>query len=85
MGKPEYIQLLSIIDNYYKCKSDEYSSVTKGHVYSGAFIGEYVIEHPKDWQKVLPYPTAIEIIDAIENGINTKKVLKALKQWKKTL
>jgi len=39
----------NISDNYYKCKSDDYSYYEKGKVYHGAIILEHLIEYPDDW------------------------------------
>ena len=87
MNKVEIItpQINEIQNNFYKCKSEDYSYYEKGIVYPGTLIVEHVKEYPKDWQKVLPYPTTKEIIDAIENGTKIVGVLSALKQWKKTM
>jgi len=63
-----YIKHRDFCDNFYKCK----------------LISEHIIDYPEDWQKVLPYPTIDEIIDAVEKGKNKTKIIKALKQWKKT-
>ena len=75
--------LLEVSQNFYKCKDDGYSYYEKGKVYPGTLIFEHIIDYPKDWQKVLPYPTTNEIIDAMEKGIKKTTVLRALKQWKK--
>lgn len=67
---------------FYKCKSDEYNSFVKGHIYSSNVIGKYLDEFPDDWSQTLSYPTCKELLDCIENGTNTSKVIRALKQWK---
>ena len=70
--------------DYYKCKSDEYALCEKGKVYPESVIRQSLQLYPEDWQPVLNYPKAIEIIDCIENGTNKMQIIKALKQWKKT-
>ena len=67
--------------SFYKCIANDYSSYQKGKIYSENEIGKYLAENPKDWKKVLPYPTSKEIIAAFENKENVTKVIKALKQW----
>lgn len=70
--------------DYYKCKSDEYSFAEKGRIYPASHIYTELHLYPEDWQPVLGYPKASELIDCIENGTNKTQILKALKQWKKT-
>jgi hypothetical protein len=72
------------MQEYYKCKSDEYSSFTKGKIYSIESIGKYLTNNPEDWSPALPFPEIKEILDCIENGTNKTKIVKALKQWSKT-
>lgn len=67
---------------YYKCLNDDYRTFNKGSIYFITLVGKYVHDNPEDWKAVLPYPTAKEIIDCIENGNNKTIILKALKQWK---
>jgi len=67
---------------YYKCLKGGWSSFEKGKIYPKEFIGHWLIEYPKDFRKVLPYPSTQELIDAIEEQKNLTKILKALKQWK---
>lgn len=69
--------------NYFKCKTDEYSSFTKGKIYARESMIEYLVLHPNDWSPVLDYPTTNEILECIESGIKKTRIIKALKQWKK--
>jgi hypothetical protein len=72
------------LGGYYKCKANDYSSFKKGEIYHVWNIGKYLIDNPKDWSPVLPYPSSKEILDCLENGNNKGKIIKALKQWKNT-
>lgn len=67
---------------FFKCKSNDYSSYTKGKIYSKQAIGKWLTENPKDWSAVLDYPTSDELIGCINNGLNKSKIIKALNQWK---
>jgi hypothetical protein len=69
--------------SFYKCVSSEYSTYKKGKIYPIEAVGQYLFDHPKDWKKVLPYPTTQELIECLEKGKNSKIIIKALKQWQK--
>jgi len=71
----------AVSGSFYKCIADDYSTYRKGNIYSEESIGKYLIENPKDWKKVLPYPTSKQIIAAFEKNENVTKIIKALKQW----
>lgn len=70
-----------VSSSFFKCKSDDYSSFKKGKIYHRDSIGDFLIEHPKDWVSVLDCPTYKDILDCIENGTNKTKIVKSLKQW----
>lgn len=69
--------------SYYKCVSHDYYTFDKGSIYSSESIGIYLTKHPKDWKKVLPYPSTIELLDAFEKNVKKSQVIKALNQWRK--
>ena len=66
---------------YYKCVGTNYSTFIKGQIYHRDTIGKYLEEYPKDWKKVLPYPTTHELLAAFEKNERVSQVIRALKQW----
>lgn len=66
---------------YYKCVGTNYSTFIKGQIYHRDTIGKYLQEYPKDWKKVLPYPTTQELLAAFEKNERVSQVIRALKQW----
>lgn len=71
----------AVSGSFYKCVADDYYTYHKGKIYSSESIGKYLIDNPKDWKKVLPYPTTKELLAALEKNERVSQVIKSLKQW----